>query len=126
MTLTFFLSQVFGWYFLLIGALFLIKRTEFIQSVGEMARSKALLLLAGFFAVTCGLLVVISHNEWNAGALSTLVTLIGWAILVKGIAIIFLPRQVVAVWTRWSNLEKFAYVYATVAIVIGLCLLCGV
>ncbi len=125
MPLTFFLAQVFGWYLLIIGALFLFKRREFVEAVAEMARSKATLLLAGLFGTLGGLLVVLSHEVWGAGAIPTLVTLFGWAILLKGLAIIFLPQQVVNAWTRWSNLERFAYLYAAVTIILGLYLVLG-
>ncbi|HVM73475.1 MAG TPA: hypothetical protein VMU13_01180 [Candidatus Paceibacterota bacterium] len=125
MTLTFFLSQVFGWYLLIIGALFLFKRNEFVHAVKEMVHSKAMLLLAGLFGTTCGLLVVLSHNIWDGDMMSTLVTVLGWVVFLKGLSIVFLPQQVVSMWTRWSNLEKLSYLYAAVTIILGLYLLVG-
>jgi hypothetical protein len=125
MPLTFFLAQVFGWYLLIIGALFLFKRREFVEAIAEMARSKAMLLLAGIFGTTAGLLVVLSHEVWGAGAIPALVTILGWLILLKGLAVIFLPQQVVDAWTRWSNLEKLSYLYAAVTIILGLYLVLG-
>ncbi len=125
MTLTYFLAQVFGWYFLLIGALFLFKRREFIQAAIEMSRSKGMLLLAGLFASLCGLMVVLAHTVLGAGPVATLVSILGWAVLLKGLAVIFLPQRVVDMWTRWSKLEKYAYFYAGVTIILGLFLIFG-
>ena len=125
MSLTFFLAEVFGWYLLLIGALFLFKRREFVEAATEMAKSKAMLLLAGLIATLCGLMVVLSYVGWGAGAVPTLITILGWAVLLKGLAIIFLPQQVISLWTRWSNLEKLAYLYAAVTIIVGLFLVLG-
>ena len=125
MSLTFFLAQVFGWYFLLIGALFLFKRREFVEAATEMARSKAMLLVVGLIATLCGLMVVLSYVGWGAGIIPTLVTLLGWAVLLKGLAVIFLPQQIVNLWTRWSNLEKLSYLYAAVTIFLGLFLVLG-
>ena len=125
MTLTYFLAQVFGWYLLLIGALFLFKRREFIQAATEMARSKGMLLLGGLFAALCGLLVVLSHTVWGAGPIATFVTILGWAVLLKGLAVIFLPLRVVDMWTKWSRMEKYSYIYAAVTIIAGLFLIFG-
>ena len=125
MPLTFFLAQVFGWYFLLIGALFLFKRKEFVEAATEMSKSKAMLLITGLIATLAGLMVVLSYVGWGAGAIPTLITILGWAVLLKGLAIVFLPQQVVHLWTRWSNLEKLAYLYAAVTIIVGLFLVLG-
>lgn len=125
MSFTFFLAQVFGWYFLLIGALFLFKRKEFVEAATEMVKSKAMLLIVGLIATLGGLMVVLSYVGWGAGMIPTLVTILGWAVLLKGLAIIFLPQQVVNAWTRWSHMEKFAYLYAAVTIIIGLFLVLG-
>jgi hypothetical protein len=70
-------------------------------------------------------MVVLSYVGWGAGIIPTLVTVLGWAVLLKGLAIIFLPQQVVNAWTRWSHMEKFAYLYAAVVIIIGLFLVLG-
>jgi uncharacterized membrane protein len=125
MSLTFFLAEIFGWYLLLIGALFLFKRREFVEAATEMSKSKAMLLIVGLMATLCGLMVVLSYVGWGAGAIPTLITILGWAVLLKGLAIIFLPQQVVNAWTRWSHMEKLAYVYAAVTIILGLFLVLG-
>jgi uncharacterized membrane protein len=116
---------VFGFYLLLIGALFLFKRKEFVEAATEMSKSKAMLLVVGLVATLCGLMVVLSYVGWGAGLIPTLITLLGWAVLLKGLAIIFLPQQVVNAWTRWSHLDKLAYVYAAVTIIVGLFLVLG-
>ena len=125
MPLTFFLAEMFGWYLLIIGALFLFKRREFVAAATEMAGSKAMLLITGLVATLCGLMVVLSYEGWGLGAIPVLVTILGWVVLLKGLAIVFLPQQVVNAWTRWSNLEKLAYLYAAVTIIVGLFLVLG-
>lgn len=125
MDLTHLLSHVFGFYLLIIGCLFLFKPRDLARTMSEFAKSEALLFLGGIVGVTAGLLIVFSHNIWDGDTITTVVTILGWAILLKGLAVIFLPQQAVKAWTRWSNVDTFSYFYGLVTLLFGLYLIFG-
>ena len=125
MELTYFLAQLFGYYLVIIGLLFLFRKNEFIRVVSDMSKSESFLLLAGMLTAAAGLATVLTHNLWSEGNLALLVTLIGWAALLKGLALMFLPERTIVMWTRWSSLKKYSYFYAIVILLLGLYLLHG-
>ena len=57
----------------------------------RLALALPVLLFAGVFALIVGLAIVLGHNVWSGGAAPAIVTLVGWASLVKGLLILFLP-----------------------------------
>ncbi len=51
----------------------------------------ALLWVLAVTTLTLGLAMVLAHNVWSGGALPVVVTLVGWAVLIKGLLFLFLP-----------------------------------
>ena len=119
MELTYFLAQLIGLYCLIVGVLIFFKKKLFIEFVNEFLRAPATLFFPGLVAIFLGLLMVLSHNYWNAGNLTLLVTLVGWAALLKGLALLFIPKTAVR-WIQWCKLEKFSWLYAVIVLLIGL------
>lgn len=118
MALTYFLAQLIGVYFLLIGLLMLVRKNTFLQVVYEFYDHPVSLFLAGWMAMFFGLLLVLSYNYWNAGTLELIITLTGWAALLKGLALLFIP-SVTSRWVRSMNLERFSSLYAVIVLVLG-------
>jgi hypothetical protein len=58
--------------------------------VDDMFANSALTYMTGFTAVVLGSLIVYLHNLW-VGDWRLLITVIGWAALIKGVAIMALP-----------------------------------
>ena len=50
-----------------------------------------LVLISGVFTLFGGLAIVLLHNYWSGGALSIVVTLVGWLTLIKAIVLLVLP-----------------------------------
>jgi hypothetical protein len=119
MELTYFLAQLLGLYFLIVGLLMLFRKKMFLEVINEFYAGSALMFLAGWFAMLLGLLIVLIHNYWNAGILALIVTLSGWAALLKGVALLFIPKTT-ARWARSVGLEKFFYLYAIIILIVGL------
>ncbi len=69
--------------------------------VDEAARSPMLILVAGYLAFVPGLAIVYFHNKWTGGW-PALVTLMGWIMLVGGIARIVFPLKVGEIGTKLS------------------------
>lgn len=91
MELSFFLAQLFG----LTMMLFLVTiwlRPKIIDAVMDDLRPYSFtMLMAGFVGVVGGLAVILSHNVWEA-SWRVIITLFGWAALIKGITYVAFPE----------------------------------
>ena len=59
----------------------------------EFLKSYALIYLSGLLALTAGLAIVNTHNEWTADWRAA-ITLIGWLAVIGGVIRIVFPRTV--------------------------------
>jgi len=84
--LTVFLGKLIGVYCLIVALTMIANRRTTVDAVNDLITDPPLVLLSGVIAVAVGLGVVIGHNIWSGGALPVVVTLVGWASLIKGIA----------------------------------------
>ncbi|HEY4502522.1 MAG TPA: hypothetical protein VJH21_01690 [Candidatus Paceibacterota bacterium] len=90
--LTLFLAQVMGVYLVVVGLSLMLypKRTS--RAIHEVADDYLMPYLGGAVALIVGLLVVLSHNVWD-DLTTSLVSLMGWAALVKGALMFLLPHN---------------------------------
>ena len=85
-----FLAQLIGPVMLAMG-LFVAFNPERISRVGrEVLDSDALLMISGAITLPAGLAIVLTHNLWLADW-RVLITLIGWIMVVAGVARLMLP-----------------------------------
>ena len=91
-----------------------------VDAVNALIRSPPLVLLAGVFAVALGLGLVIGHNVWSGGALPVVVTLVGWAALIKGFVLLALPPGRMAKLYEALRYERFYLAYVGVTLALGL------
>jgi hypothetical protein len=79
-----------------------------------------LLFIAGLMGVTAGLAIVLAHNVWSGGALPILVTLFGWASLIKGILLLVLsPETESRVFLVGLHYEQHPNFYAAFVLLLG-------
>ncbi len=119
MSITFLIAQVTGIFCLVAGASMLIQKKVFIEVVNDMAKSPAILYTLGFISLLLGLLVVLAHNIWDQGFLPLVITLIGWAMILKGAAGLVIPHTTFEYWVRLLKIEKLSWLYALILLVIG-------
>ena len=62
-----------------------------VEIMTAIVQDRPLLFIAGLLGVAAGLAIVLAHNVWSGGALPILVTLFGWASLLKGLLLLMLP-----------------------------------
>lgn len=88
MDITTLFEQVFGIYLVLSGCLILIKQ-EHIVSVSRMfGKDQALRLSMGALITLGGLFMVLTYRDWSSIE-TTIITLVGWLVLAKGIVLFF-------------------------------------
>ena len=91
---TIFLSRLIGLYGLLVVPSLLVHREATIDLMTALLHNLPLMWVLSMITLTAGLAMVLAHNVWSGGALPVVVTLCGWAALIKGLLFLFLPSSV--------------------------------
>ncbi len=88
-----FFAKLLGPYFVIvaIGILFNLKTYQ--RMFEDFCKNVALIYLGGVLALWFGLVVVLLHNVWVANW-TVIITIFGWAGLIKGAWLIILPNMV--------------------------------
>jgi hypothetical protein len=85
-----------------------------------MIQEPPLLYLAGLTGVTAGLAIMLAHNIWSGGALPIMVTLFGWAALIKGILLLVLsPKLEFQLFIAGFHFEQYPTLYASILLLLG-------
>ncbi len=117
---TIFLGRLLGLYLVTISVGMLANRRRTLATLDEMARSGPWMLFSGVVATAAGLAVVLAHNVWSGGVLPIVVTLAGWAALLKGVALLLVPAELMADAYKGIGFERFFHVWMVVVLAIGL------
>ena len=91
-----------------------------LDTLDDMARSGPWMLFSGMVATGVGLAIVLGHQVWSGGALPFVVTLVGWAALLKGIVLLLVPAECVADAYKGISFERFFHAWMVVVLAIGL------
>lgn len=119
MPLTYLIAQLIGIFCLVVGAAILVQKKDFVAIVDELVKSPALLYILGFISLLLGLLVVLTHDVWNAGFLPLIVTLLGWIMVLRGVSALFISHGTLMRWIRLARIEQLAWLYAAILLVFG-------
>ncbi|HXO01776.1 MAG TPA: hypothetical protein VN900_06930 [Stellaceae bacterium] len=117
--LTIYLSRLIGVVALIVATAMLANKEVVLAALGHLGQDRAALLLLGFIRVTFGAGIVLVHNVWSKGFWPLVVTLTGWALLVRGVLVLFVPPDVMAGLIDTAHLVDFYYVYAAIPLVLG-------
>ena len=88
---TILLAQLMGPILIAVGLGFLFNRGFYSKMAKDFEQHDGLMYLAGIFTMLLGLLMVLNHNIWELNTVG-LITLLGWATLVKGAVILIMPK----------------------------------
>lgn len=119
MSLTAFLARLIGLFAVIVAASVAMHKEGTLLTVASIVQTAPLLMILGFVGLAAGLAMVLSHNVWRGGLLAILVTLAGWIILLRGVAMLALPHQEIAAILNAVDYAQFFYVYAAIAFAIG-------
>ncbi len=121
---TIFLGKLFGFYFVLLSASMVVRKQVTIDVVSAALQNTPLMFCLGIIGLVAGLAMVLCHNVWSGGPLPIIVTLIGWATLIKCLLILFLsPVTESNLILAGLNHEKWFYIYAPFSFLLGAYLL---
>ena len=116
---TVYLSRLIGIVSLIVAAAMLADKATVVGTVEHLGQDRTALLLLGLFRVVVGAAIVLIHNVWTRGFWPLVVTLTGWAMLVRGIINLFLPPEVMAALLADAHAIDFYYIYASIPLVLG-------
>lgn len=117
MELTLFFAKLWGSFFVVFGALFIITRQ--LGKTIEMTDDKSFVISTGYITFLMGLVTVILHNVW-AWDWPVVITILAWSTLIKGIMKIGWPEQI---HKQAQRFKKNQWLSAVALIALGVWLL---
>lgn len=123
MSRTTFLARLIGFYCIIVAVALSTHAQASLVALNAVVHSPDILLVAGGIALLGGLAMVIGHNIWSGGLRVIVVTVIGWATLVRAILLLFLPSDAVAALYDAMRVEQRFYFYMAITAVIGVYLI---
>ena len=123
---TIFLSRLIGLYCILVIPSMVLQRQATVDWMTALFHNPSLMWVLSVITLTIGLAMVLAHNVWSGGTLAAVVTLVGWAALIKGLLFLFLPSGVESalILSVLRNPLLF-YVWMTPSLLIGIYLTYG-
>lgn len=116
---TIYLSRLIGIVMLVAAAAMLADKGMVVAAIGYLGQDRGPLLVLGLVRVTVGAGIVLIHNVWTRGFWPLIVTLCGWAILVRGVMVLFVPPDAMASFIGMAHVTDFYYLYAAIPLVLG-------
>jgi hypothetical protein len=121
-----FLSRLIGLYLVLISLAMLTHKQSTIESMTALMHNPPLVFVTAVFAMAAGLAMVLGHNVWSGGVLPVVVTLTGWAMLIKAALLLFLPPAAAnSFFLAGLHYEQHFYQYMSFSLLFGVCLTCA-
>jgi len=93
-----FLAKIIGPYCIIVAVAFLFNRQNYQKVAEAFLSSDGLRCLGAMIGLLIGLLLVNTHNVWETSWV-TIITVIGWIALIKGITLFIFPDQ----FTQFAN-----------------------
>ncbi|HWB49453.1 MAG TPA: hypothetical protein VG651_10110 [Stellaceae bacterium] len=116
---TIYLSRLIGVAALVVAVAMLADKPTILAAFDHLGRDRSSLILLGVIRTAFGGGVVLIHNIWTRGFWPLVVTLTGWAILVRGVMNMFLPPEVMGDVFETARLADFYYLYAAIPVLLG-------
>ena len=113
-----FIVKILGPCFLVV-ALGIMFNREFYQKVMEdFCKNSALMFFGGMFPLVIGLVIVLSHNVW-VSSWPVIITIYGWAGILKGIWLLVFPNSAAKFTQAYSKNKTLLLVHSVVILLLG-------
>lgn len=114
-----FLAQLLGLYCIIISIAMMVQKKVMLEIISSLFQNRPTLFLVGIFGVIGGLAMVLGHNVWSGSILAFVVTLAGWATLIKSAALLFVSPQVMLKFMKAIRYEQNYYLFVAINFVLG-------
>ena len=108
MELSNFLANVFGISIIAVS-LSLLSYPKIIKKIFESMQNEPTLFFTGVVSFVIGISMILTHNIWVYDW-KVIVTILGWAILLKGVIRLFLPDMVMGIARRMKNSQWITFI----------------
>ncbi len=119
-----YLAQIMGVTFVAVGLAFLLDRKLIGRVMTDLFKSPALMYTLGFMILVLGYAMVHAHNIWDGLWYQTVITVIAWLTLVKGIMYLVFPGIVKKMAKSVYGSSNMVWLPMLVCFGAGICLLC--
>ncbi|MBN1870979.1 MAG: hypothetical protein JW800_00235 [Candidatus Omnitrophica bacterium] len=116
-----FIARIFGLCYLIIGTGLLFNRKALRMVMEDFCKNAALVFFSGMFALVVGVVIILKHNIWVADW-TVIVTIIGWAGLIKGVWLIVFPDSASKFMQFYQKNEGLLLAHSIVALAFGVVL----
>lgn len=113
---TLFLAQLIGPTMLAVGLGIFFSKEYYMKVYRHLENETLAVLVSGIAALVIGITMVRIHNIWE-GFVPTVVTLVGWMSLLKGLMLIIMPQAVNRMGDRMAETKWFPVIGAAYALV---------
>jgi vacuolar-type H+-ATPase subunit I/STV1 len=115
-----FLSRLFGLYCLIVALYMVGHREAMLELIAALVHDAPLLFTLGVLTTLGGLALVLAHNVWSGGIAPVIVTVLGWATLLKGILFLWFSSQGAAdFYLGTLRYGELFYFYCAVSLALG-------
>lgn len=117
METSYFLAQMLAIGYLTVGIGLFVSREYYRKELPKLLENPGFMMLGGYIALVIGLLITHAHNTWYTDW-TTLITIVGWIAVIKGIWLIAFPQS--ALQFRKMVQPKNLTVIASIVTALGL------
>ncbi len=116
-----FIIKILGPCFVVVGFGIILNRGFYQKVMEDFCKNSALVFFGGMFPLILGLVIVLTHNIWVCGW-PVLITVYGWAAILKGVWMLVFPGSAIKLTQAYSKKKTFLLVHSIVILIIGLAL----
>lgn len=113
-----FIARIFGPCYFIIALGMIFNRKFYQRLMEEYSGSAVSVFYGGLLALVVGLAIVLKHNVWTSHW-TVVITLIGWAGLLKGIWLVVFPQTVNTFMRSYTRNPTLLRLHALVALILG-------
>ena len=117
-----FFARLLGSYFVIVAIGVLLNLKTYQRMMEDFCKNVALIYLGGILALWFGLIVVLLHNVWVANW-TVIITIFGWAGILKGAWLIMLPNTVTRFTEVYQKKTVALRIHLTVVLALGVFLM---
>lgn len=122
---TIFLSKLIGLFCIAFSLSMVAHRQASVDLMTALVHDPPVVLLIGMIGMTAGLAIVLGHNIWSGSALTVVVTLVGWVILIRGLLLLLLPPATFVKLFASFHFDQFFLLYLAIPLALGIYLTWG-
>lgn len=115
---SYFLAELMGLTFILIGIAGLIRPKLLLNAVRDFDHDSFSTLGLGVVTMIAGVALVMTHNIWD-GTWRVVVTIFAWATLIKGFVYMTAPKSLLGIQRKWVKNETNVRVAMVVILIVG-------